>query len=285
MSPNTNEILITIEGLSKHLIQGLNKLTDDQWESPSRCHMWAVKDVVSHLVAINGFFLNSMTRALEGDSLPAHGMPNPGTGNAVQMSDGIASRAIQMSETTLSRRIDSMDALTYLENSLITMWKKLDESQWDIPAYHPVNQLSPNLILELKLMEIIVHSWDIFNGVDAKYKISNRGGILLCDVWKNSLLNRWLFTPGNTQNDLVQLDFEIGSGKSLRLINYNASLTMTDEHKKDDTADATIQIAPETLALAITARKNLVDLVESHEAHIEGNKDKALLFHNWFKGS
>ena len=285
MNPNTDEILVTIEGLSKYLIEGLNKLTDNQWESPSGCHMWAIKDVVSHLVAIDGFFLNSMTRALEGDSLPSHGMPNPGTGTAVQMSNGIASRAIQMSETSLSRKIDSMDALMFLEDSLIKLWQGLDENQWDIPAYHPINQLSPNLMLELKLMEIIIHSWDIFHSIDPIYKISNTTGILLCDVWKNPLLNRWLFTPDNTQTDPVQLDFDIGTDKTLHIITYDTSLIITDKHNNTDSADAIVKIAPETLALAITARKNLATLVESQEAHIEGNKDKASLFHNWFRGS
>ena len=285
MNPNTDKILSTVEDQSKFLIEGLNKLTPSQWESPSRCHRWAIKDVVSHLVAINGFFLNSINRALEGDSLPSHGMPNPGTGNAVQMSDGIASRAIQMSETTLSRKIDAMDALTFLEDALITTWQRLDENQWDMPAYHPVNQLSPNLILELKLMEITIHSWDIFNSIDTTYQISNQSGILLCDVWKNEVLNRWLFTPDPSQYDPVQFQFKIGTTKSLQFITYDSNLLFTDQYEKKDSTDTVISISPENLALVITARNNLGDLLESNEAHIEGSMDKALLFHNWFKGS
>ena len=61
--------------------------------------MWAIKDVVSHMIATTGFFLNSVTRALQGDELPPEGAPNPGVGNAATMGAGIASRAIQISET------------------------------------------------------------------------------------------------------------------------------------------------------------------------------------------
>ena len=285
VNPNTDKILSAVKYQSKCLIEGLDKLTPNQWDSPSRCHMWAIKDVVSHLVAINGFFLNSINQSLEGVFLPSHGMPNPGTGNAAEMSDGIASRAIQMSETTLSRQTDAMDALTHLEDVLITTWQQLDETQWDMPAYHPVNQLSPNLILELKLMEIILHSWDIFNSIDTTYQISKQNGILLCDVWKNEVLNRWLFTPDPSQHDPIQIELKLGTTKSMQLITYDSNLILTDQYENGDSTDTVINISPENLALVITARNNIEDLLDTKQAHIEGIKDKAQLFHHWFRGS
>ncbi|GIS65036.1 MAG: hypothetical protein CM1200mP3_12840 [Chloroflexota bacterium] len=39
----------------------------------------------------------------------------------------------------------------------------------------PGKSIVPNLILELKLMEIILHSWDIFNSIDPPTKFQTNG--------------------------------------------------------------------------------------------------------------
>ena len=96
-SKNLRLILETVEECSDRFLDDISSIGSSDWEVPSRCHQWAIKDIYSHTLAINGFFLNSLTRAIQGDGNPSEGMPNPGTGNARTMAEGIASRSLQIS--------------------------------------------------------------------------------------------------------------------------------------------------------------------------------------------
>jgi hypothetical protein len=155
---NPNTLLDIVAESSNKFITGLSDLKSSEWEIPSKCHQWAIKDVSSHILAIDGFFLNSLSRAIEGDGNPTEGMPNPGTGNARSMADGIASRAIQISETALL-----LDTLSNMEWDLINVFQNIALDNWHIPAYHPAGKSSPYLLLKMKLLELVVHSWDIFH--------------------------------------------------------------------------------------------------------------------------
>ncbi len=78
----------------------------------------ATKDVVSHMIATTGFFLNSVTRAIRGDGLPPEGAPNPGVGSAATMGAGIASRAIQISETDFQNYNSMLRTLGSIESDI-----------------------------------------------------------------------------------------------------------------------------------------------------------------------
>ena len=78
-SENPQLILETVEECSKRFVNDISLIESSDWEITSKCHQWAIKDIYSHTLAINGFFLNSISRAIQGDGNPSEGMPNPGT--------------------------------------------------------------------------------------------------------------------------------------------------------------------------------------------------------------
>ena len=101
MRPKHELLIHEIHRYSTDLLNELSSIPCEAWEIPSHCHMWAVKDVVSHMIAVDGFFINSLARSLQGDSLPPEGMPNPGTSTALSMAGGISSRAVSYTHLTL----------------------------------------------------------------------------------------------------------------------------------------------------------------------------------------
>ena len=103
--------LSTVEDLTTEVLHKLQGLSSQEWEAPSRCHMWAIKDVACHMIAVSGFYLNSINRSKDGDGMPPEGMPNPGAATAKDLSKGIASRAIQISETSLKTPTDIVQTL------------------------------------------------------------------------------------------------------------------------------------------------------------------------------
>ena len=70
--------LSTVEDLTTEVLHKLQGLSAQEWESPSRCHMWAIKDVACHMIAVSGFYLNSINRSKDGDGMPPEGMPPQG---------------------------------------------------------------------------------------------------------------------------------------------------------------------------------------------------------------
>ena len=54
---NPEDILSAINRISSNTVEQLEQFSNFEWEAPSRCHMWANKDVAAHLVATLGFNL------------------------------------------------------------------------------------------------------------------------------------------------------------------------------------------------------------------------------------
>ena len=277
--------LSTVEDLTIEVVQKLQGLSSEEWEAPSRCHMWAIKDVACHMIAVSGFYLNSINRSIDGDGMPPEGMPNPGAATAKDLSGGIASRAIQISETSLKTPSAIVDTLYDLEQQLINTWKALDEHQWDLPAYHIANQASPQGIIYWKLLETTIHSWDMFNALDDSYSVNVEAAVLLKEVWKNSEVNRWFISLHPDQIEGTIIDVELEDSSGLRIENWNGTLRIANMPENKTAATASIQVDPGLFALLITARANLETLIEKGSVCITGDREAVPLFHEWFKGS
>ena len=277
--------LSTVEDLTTEVLHKLQGLSSQEWEAPSRCHMWAIKDVACHMVAVSGFYLNSINRSKDGDGMPPEGMPNPGAATAKDLSKGIASRAIQISETSLKTPTDIVQTLYSLEQQLIDTWKSLDEPQWNLPAYHIANRSTPQGIIYWKLLETSIHSWDIFNALDDSYNVNPEAAVLLNEVWKNREMNRWFISLHPDQMEGTIIDVELEDSLGLRIENWNGTLRITSRPANKTTATASIQVDPGLFALLITARANLETLIDKGSVSITGNREAVYLFHEWFRGS
>ena len=282
---SASHILNVVEKLSKQYLSDICDLSSTDFEQPSKCHMWAVKDVVSHLISINGFFQNSVVRSLDGDGMPPEGMPNPGTGSAVAMSEGIANRAIQLSETALSDQSQMIAISERMEVDLLETFKNVNSDEWDLPAYHPMNTLSPRLLLLLKLFESTLHSWDIFNALDDNYQINLEAADILLEAWKSPEINRWFFTPNIEQVNPVILDVEFESNKGLRLASWSGAIDIMDRPSKPTGAEAVIKVSPKLFSLLITARAHLESNISDGNISLAGDKSAVRWFHTWFRGS
>ena len=279
-------LLAIVAESSNKFITGLSDLKSTEWEIPSKCHQWAVKDVSSHTLAIDGFLLNSLSRAIEGDGNPTEGMPNPGTGNARSMADGIASRAIQISETAFPKLEQLLDTLSNMEWDLINVFQTIASENWHIPAYHPAGKFSPYLLLKMKLLELVIHSWDIFSSLDSSYKMQNSEAKLLCEVWKEPNISNWLYTPDLEQIDPITIDFCFDDSEALRIQTWRGSLHIFDRPvEKANETITTVETTYQDFALLITARINIHEAYNSNLISVTGDKANLDSFHKWFRGS
>ena len=286
MEPEHELLIHEIHSYSNYLLNELSSLPDEAWEIPSHCHMWAVKDVVSHMIAVDGFFINSLARSLQGDSLPPEGMPNPGTSTALSMAGGISSRAIQISETDLKSSKALLSVFSDLENQILESFKNVTEDGWKKPAYHPMNTLSPELLLGLKHMENVIHSWDIFNSIDTSYTLDDKACLLLCNLWQTNLITDWFFTPDETQLDPVAISIDLKKAGSFTLTIWNGILSFTENGNMGDKNQITsLRISPANLILLLSARTSIESLLEKNEVTVKGDQNIFSKFHTWFRGT
>jgi len=281
----TSQILDTIQRITTDTLARFNSLSQEDWEAPSRCHMWAVKDVASHMVATFGFFLNSVTRSIGGDGLPPEGSPNPGTADARNMAEGIASRAIQISETDLNNSQDLLRALSGLESELLHTLKSLSDEQWYLPAYHPSNKVSNRGILSWKLLETSIHSWDSLNALDNSYEVDQTAAVLLKEVWTSPQINRWFTSPNLEVLDPVTIGVDFGSIEGLKIISWEGNLEIIQSEASQPNVDAVISVNPSLFSLLITARANLETAILDGRVSISGNRSATQWFHTWFRGT
>ena len=285
---NPNEILSILDKISTHTIETLKTFSTSDWDAPSRCHMWANKDIAAHLVGILGFNLNSISMALSQNSLPGEGMPNPGTFHSVDIAPAIASRAIQLSETSLKNKHTLIETLSTMKNDLIIQGSSISSTEWDLDAYHPINIVSIKEILLIILLEITIHTWDIFNALEDDYEVDQEAAVLLINLWKNSRSNRWFITSSTPENSDLNpkvIDVNLGALTTLRITDFDGDLEIFERPSSAKPAPTTINTTPKDFALLITARVNLFDLIDRDKVTTEGDKNNLLLFHNWFKGT
>ena len=285
-SENPQLILETVEECSKRFVNDISLIESSDWEIPSKCHQWAIKDIYSHTLAINGFFLNSISSAIQGDGTPSEVMPNPGTGNARSMAEGIASRAIQISETAFPTISQLVDTVKSMESNLITLFQNIESANWHSLAYHPAGKFSPYLLLKMKLMELVIHYWDIFSPLDPMYQIPEKEAKLLCEICKDPNITNWFYTQDEKQIEPITLDFCFEDQQGLRIQTWRGSLNIFDRPLSKNTDEiTTIETTYRDFALLITARKNIYEAADSNLIAVSGDKSKISDFHNWFRGS
>jgi len=286
MSLNHDLLINEISRSSKQLTEKLSHITDNDWEKPSHCHMWAIKDLVSHIIAVDGFFINTLTRSLAGDFLPPEGMPNPGTATAESMSGGISSRAIQISETSLKTPGQLLAVLSDFETQTLELLRNIKETQWNNPAYHPMNTLTVELILGLKHMESVIHNWDIWHSIDDNYVMNEESCLLICKLWQTSLITDWFFTPDENQLDPVAISIELGSEANFNLLIWNGALSFNANSDITKQRHPTyISMSPYRFVLLMTARTTIDSLITANEIKIEDNLNILNKFHTWFRGT
>ena len=278
-------ILDAVNRISEQFLNKLATFSTNEWEAPSHCHMWATKDVVSHMIATTGFFLNSVTRAIRGDGLPPEGAPNPGVGSAATMGAGIASRAIQISETDFQNYNSMLGTLGSIESDITETFRSITAQQWDLTAYHPINKISIKDIVYMKLMENVLHSWDVLHALDKTYRIESNSANILIEVWTNPLLNSWFISP-EEEFDNVTLYFHLSENCKIQITSWNGNLEIT-KPKVDagGQADAEIYTDSSLFSLLITARVNLDEAIQTGIASVTGNLEATGRFHSWFKGA
>ncbi len=143
-------VLAAATGQRHRMIQMLRSLTAEQWASPSRCAAWTAREVVAHLVSVNGFWAASVRAGLAGEPTrlltgfdPA-ATPPLLVGSMASLSDA----------EVLAQFVAGSDALDAL-------LAPLTADQWAQPAETPAGHVSVAALVGYGLWDSWIHERDI----------------------------------------------------------------------------------------------------------------------------
>ena len=267
----------TIRALSNDLAGFLHTLPDDVWRDPdtyaSGCADWKVADVVTHLITIAGMKTMSIQRALRGDASPPMGYQPRSEEERLE-------ELVNLREAYYEDIFYEFNASCLRLNSLLV---GLEPDQYDLPAWHPSTVMDVSRLIELRLMELAVHAWDIRYVFDRSAKI-NPVAIPFLKGWLPNWL-RWSFRkPANLEGS-VTFRFDLtDSGKEAHDLAVGANSFSLGSADRASDADVTVSLDSSAYVLFLMGRVNLRRSVRRRQIGLEGDMEVAVKFGEWFVG-
>ncbi len=262
---------------AERLGEFLSGLNETDWAKASYCEGWVIGDVVGHLAGGAENWINSINRAVNGDSNPPEGQTFLAPGDrASNVTADSARNAYRQQGTQLLERFKTGYA------QLAEVLGGLKPEDWDKQCFHRRGAMPIGGYVEVRLQELTVHSWDIRWGVDPS-----------AQMWEDALgvmvgrVPRWVsnaFQPGLSLPVPVRYRFEVSQP-----VPVHEDYVVTQEEFQVKTgeqgpADVTFRCNTGDYILLVFGRLDVAEAVASGRLSVEGPGDLAANFTEWFLG-
>ena len=165
-----------------------------QWDAPTRCEAWTVRDVIAHLAGTNQFWVLSATSALAGTPT-----------RFLEGFDPVATPA-QLVDRTKDSSADDVLA-GYLEgvDALAACLEGLDEQQWSATAEAPPGHVPLHAMARHAIWDSWVHERDILLPLGVAPD-EEPDEVLLCLEYAAALGPAFLAMNGSTRRATLVVD-------------------------------------------------------------------------------
>ena len=143
-------------------------LSDEELQTPSTCAGWTVADVVGHLAGQD--HAPRVRRGLLGDYSPPEGSPPVADHDEDRFSKNIFDRALA------TRDQFGEDLVTYFNQRVdetVEVFKSVTPEDWDNLCYWPPGPEPVHALLNQRIAELTMHTWDIRSVLETDYHISD----------------------------------------------------------------------------------------------------------------
>jgi uncharacterized protein (TIGR03083 family) len=278
------ERLTCLRAESERFTQYLRTLPAEAWSRPSACTQWQVQDVVAHLVGVAEFYADTVARGLQGDASPPQGRPPAGSVNAAMTAESLAKRTIAARKRLANHLLATFEATNERLNHLLAGLTPEDRQK---PCYHPGGMVPAQHFIDLRLKELALHEWDIRSRLEPDFHLSPASFSPMIELLAGSVASgslRWGFWAGPALSAAVHYGFEV-SGP----VPYSADIIVEGDTARvaetgDTMPDVTFRCDTETFVLLVYGRLPLAEALDSGRLAVEGDRDRALAFGQWFKG-
>jgi uncharacterized protein (TIGR03083 family) len=125
-------------------------LTDEQWDAPSRCAGWSVRDVVVHLTGVNAFWQLTVQMGLAGTPTKFLGGFDP-----------VATPAQMVSAVEAAPAGAVLAAFIASNDGLLGAIDGLDDEAWAALAEAPIGHVPVHVVVQHALWDAWVHERDV----------------------------------------------------------------------------------------------------------------------------
>ena len=268
-------------GVAKQLATGIRKylgeLASDQWELPSACAEWQVRDVASHLIGGAERQAENMERGRGGDSNPPAGFvpPDPAALSAIN-----AQRDIDRRNQLAGSVLETFDA-SY--DRLHQEFDRFAQGSWDTLCWHMRRgAMTAASYVELRIQELAIHDWDIRSAFQPGARLDPDSVPVLLDMSPT-----WLgmcFRPSARLPKPVVYGFDIGPEESRK---YRMSVTGDAFEMVPGVAlqaDLSLSATAEQYLLFTYGRLTAAEGISSGKLAVQGDTSHLDQFEVWFKG-
>ena len=266
--------------LAANIRDYLGKLTPEQWELPSACAEWQVRDVVSHLIGGAERQAESMERGRGGDSNPPAGFVPP---DPAALSATNAQRDIDRRNQLAGRFLEAFDA-SYKE--LHREFDGFGEGSWDTLCWHVRRgAMTAASYVELRIQELAIHDWDIRSAFQPAAGLDPDCVPVLLD-----LSPTWLgmcFRPSARLPKPVVYGFGVGpeEARQFRMSVTGDAFEMVPVGLDDaPRADLSLAATAEQYLLFTYGRLTAAEGISSGKLTVQGDTAHLDQFEVWFKG-
>lgn len=262
------------------LAQFLDSLSADDWQRPSACDLWTIRDVVAHLIWAADFYTDTVTRGMQGDiSLPEDRPP----GNAPDQ----ASMPVYFYQQTIRTRdrlgARLMPAFRSRFQTLSDLMSGLSPQQWDLPCsfFHYRGGKQPAYaFLYLIIQELAIHGWDIRSRFDETATLSPASLPPLMDrIPKRSGFARFPLDTVRWPQVRYRFDLREDGGKQYDLMVEAGIPRMAPSG--DAPADVTLNCDQALFALMMYKRLTLEPAISQKRLTVEGDRALVTVLDQW----
>jgi len=268
---------------SERLTQYLTTLSPEAWRTPSACERWQVRDVVAHLAIETEVYTDVIARSVQGDAAPPAGRQWSGPTTAAAFAEDTAQRVLARRENLGDQVLANfLTANAQLHHLLAS----LGPADWDKPHYTPLGSAPLRHIPADRLLELVVHGWDIHSRLEPNAHLHLSGAsvpVLVEETLRRVL--RWRFHPGPRLPTPIRYRVALtGAGAT------EHDMVVTGDQASvapggTAVADVLLRCDPGTFVLLMLGRLPLSDALAQHRLVAEGAREQVSAFAQWFQGA
>jgi uncharacterized protein (TIGR03083 family) len=270
-----------VQAESARLKEYLTALPPDAWHQPSACGRWQVRDVVVHLAGGAEVYADMISRGLQGDAAPPPGLLAGGTITATSFSEITAQRVIARSKSLGAQVLATFNTTNDTLNHLLV---GLTPTDWLTPCYYrPLGGTIPvQAFIGLRLRELAMHGWDIRAKLEPAPHLSTASLPVFMQAVPNVV--RWAFRPGARLPIPLRYRFVLTGAVSRTTDIVVEGDTVHLEEAGEAAAQGTFGCDTETFVLLLHGRVALGAAVVAGHVSVEGDRELAGQFDQWFRG-
>jgi uncharacterized protein (TIGR03083 family) len=254
------------------LAQFLATLSADDWQQPSACDLWTIRDLVAHLIWAADFYTDSVSRGIQGDL--SHPTDRP-PGNAPALFPAMPAYIDQQARAVCAR-VGTVLLPTFRSSfhALAQVMVRLSPPQWELPcAFFPFRggHRPASAFLFAILAELAIHGWDIRSRFDATAPLSEQSLGFLLERSLPTLVGFLTFPSDTGSPSPVRYRWALEGARALRYDVIVEGGQGRMEPAADMPAAVTFRCDRTTFALVLYSRVPLEAAVAQGRVTVEGN--------------